>query len=48
MLGLWKLHDMYRPASSSVTSWRPRGNGIGSLNGRFQPFAALRANVVFP
>jgi hypothetical protein len=27
---------------------RPRGNGIGSLNGRFQPLAALRANVVFP
>src|SRR6266446_10643636 len=25
------------PASSSVTRWRPRGNGIGSSNGRFQP-----------
>jgi hypothetical protein len=24
-------------ASSRVTSWRPRGSGIGSSNGRFQP-----------
>src|SRR5258707_2242004 len=39
---------MYLPASSRVTRRRPRGNGIGSLNGRFRPFAALRANVVFP
>jgi hypothetical protein len=28
---------MYSPASCSVTSWRPRGSGIGSSNGRFQP-----------
>src|SRR3984893_17498059 len=26
---------MYRAASCSVTSWRPRGSGIGSSNGRF-------------
>ena len=38
---------MYLPASSRVTRRRPRGNGIGSLNWRFQPFAALRANVRF-
>jgi len=28
MLGLRELRDV--PASCSVTSWRPRGNGIGS------------------
>jgi len=28
---------IYRAASSSVTSWRPRGSGIGSSNWRFQP-----------
>src|SRR5258708_29201257 len=27
---------MYLPASSRVTSWRPRGNGIGSSNRRCQ------------
>jgi hypothetical protein len=33
------------PASSSVTSWRPRGNGIGSSNDRFQPRSGTRAPV---
>jgi hypothetical protein len=28
---------MYLPASSRVTSWRPRGSGIGSSKRRFQP-----------
>jgi hypothetical protein len=28
---------IYLPASSRVTSWRPRGSGIGSSNLRFQP-----------
>jgi hypothetical protein len=28
------------PASSRVTSWRPRGNEIGSSNNRFQPRSA--------
>jgi hypothetical protein len=27
---------IYRAASLRVTSWRPRGRGIGSSNGRFQ------------
>ncbi len=27
-------------ASSRVTIWRPRGRGIGSSNGRFQPRSA--------
>jgi hypothetical protein len=36
---------MYRAASSSVMSWRPRGSGIGSSNGRFQPLAALREEI---
>jgi hypothetical protein len=29
--------EAQRAASSRVTSWRPRGSGIGSSNGRFQP-----------
>jgi hypothetical protein len=29
-----------RPASSRVTRWRPRGNGIGSSKARFQPGSA--------
>jgi hypothetical protein len=33
MLSLRKL-VMYRPASSSVTSWRPRGSGIGPVRHR--------------
>jgi hypothetical protein len=28
-------------ASSRVTSWRPRGSGIGSSNARFQPRSAV-------
>ena len=28
---------IYLAASSRVTSWRPRGSGIGSSNSRFQP-----------
>ena len=28
---------MYLPASSRVTSWRPRGNAIGLSNRHFQP-----------
>jgi hypothetical protein len=32
---------IYLPASSRVTSWRPRGSGIGSSNGRFQPRALM-------
>jgi hypothetical protein len=28
-----------------VTSWRPRGNGIGSSNNRFEPLAALREEI---
>src|ERR1700730_2439636 len=36
---------MYRAASSSVTSWRPLGRGIGSSNGRFQPLGALREEI---
>jgi hypothetical protein len=28
---------MYSPASNNVTSIRPFGSGIGSLNSRFQP-----------
>jgi hypothetical protein len=32
---------MYLPASSSVTSWRPRGSVIGSSKGRFQPRSAM-------
>jgi hypothetical protein len=47
VFGLRKLRDVVA-RSSSVTRRRPRGNGIGSSNRRFQPFAALRANVVFP
>src|SRR6266403_4295734 len=35
----------YLPASSRVTSWRPRGNGIGSSNRRFQPRSATSAPV---
>src|SRR5258705_13616120 len=31
---------MYVPASCSVTSWRPRGNGIGSSKRRFHPRSA--------
>ncbi len=31
---------MYLPGSASVTSWRPRGNGIGSSKRRFQPRSA--------
>jgi hypothetical protein len=37
---------IYRAASLSVTSWRPRGSGMGSSNGRFQAVAlgeAMRA-----
>ena len=26
-------------------SWRPRGNGIGSSNGRFQPLGASREQI---
>jgi hypothetical protein len=33
---------IYLAASSRVTIWRPRGSGIGSSNGRFQPVAAIR------
>jgi hypothetical protein len=32
-------------AISSVTSGRPRGNGIGSSNGRFQPVGGLRKEI---
>jgi hypothetical protein len=35
---------MQLPASSSVTSWRPRGSGIGSSNLRFQPRSLMGAN----
>jgi hypothetical protein len=35
LLRLRKLLDVLG-ASSRVTSWRPRGSGIGSSNGRFQ------------
>jgi hypothetical protein len=34
------------PASSSVTIWRPRGNGIGSSKRRFQPRSATGALAV--
>src|ERR1700730_15996310 len=36
---------MNLPASSSVASWRPFGNGIGSSNGRFQPLGDLREEI---
>ncbi len=32
---------MYRPASSSVTSWCPHGNGIGSSKGRRHPVSGI-------
>jgi hypothetical protein len=38
---------MYLPASSRVTIWRPRGNGIGSSKGRFQPRSATSARRVW-
>src|SRR6202022_1202584 len=38
MLGLRQSLNVI--AGVSVTSWRPRGNGIGSSNGRFQPRSA--------
>ena len=34
LLGLRQLHEA--AASCSMTSWRPRGSGIGSSNFRFQ------------
>ena len=34
---------MYLRESASVTSWRPRGNGIGSSKRRCQPRLATRA-----
>jgi hypothetical protein len=37
---------MKLPASSSVTSWRPRGSGIGSSKRRFQPRSANGARAL--
>jgi hypothetical protein len=37
---------MYLPASSSVTSSRPPGSGIGSSNGRFQPPLGTRPPIM--
>jgi hypothetical protein len=37
---------MNLPASSSVTSWRPRGSGIGSSNRRFRPRSATGPPIV--
>ncbi len=39
---------MYLPASSSVTSHLPPGNGIGSSNDRFQLRLATRAPGLWP
>jgi hypothetical protein len=36
---------MYSAAFFRVTSWRPRGSGIGSSNGRFQPLGELREEI---
>jgi hypothetical protein len=32
---------IYRAASLRVTSWRPRGSGIGSSNGRCYPLSGF-------
>jgi hypothetical protein len=48
LLGLRKLRDVHLPASSSVTNWRPRGSGMDSSNGRFQPRSATSAPRRFP
>src|ERR1700730_16602792 len=36
---------IYRAASLRVTSWRPRGSGIGSANVRLQPLGASREEI---
>jgi hypothetical protein len=41
MLGLRKFREVITGVLESVTSWRPRGNGIGSSNDRFQPRSAV-------
>jgi len=47
MLRLRKPRDVIA-GTSSVTIWRPRGNGIGSSNDRFQPRAGALDRLAQP